>query len=324
MRSTHIAVAVVVAFAATAHAAHATIRGPEGRIAYSSFDALTGDAHIVIAGPDGRGARELPLPFTGFRPVWSPDGRRLLVSVFGPDGLQPATVAPDGSDFRLLRIPDVRPGTDVTCLAWSPDGARLACTLVNFAGDSSGDGVYTVRSADGGEPERLTTNPFPPQGDFGGGDVVGSYSPDGTRIVFMRARPPLAPGAAQTGALFVVRTDGRALRQITPYGLPNSHDEAHTDWAPDGTRIVFATQGGALFVVHPDGTALGRIPLPAPHTRDFVLAPSWSPNGEHLVFTLLGSQSGQADLFTALANGSSLRAVTDSADLEDWPNWGPA
>jgi len=57
-----------------------------------------------------------------------------------------------------------------------------------WQGDPSLNGIYTIRAFDGGDLTRLTVSPYPPQGDFGGGDIPGDYSPDGSQFVFMRAK----------------------------------------------------------------------------------------------------------------------------------------
>ena len=75
-------VMVVVSHGATE--APAKVRGADGLIAYSSFDAATDDAHIFVSNPDGTGVRELDVPVSGVRPGWSPDGSRLLVSERAP------------------------------------------------------------------------------------------------------------------------------------------------------------------------------------------------------------------------------------------------
>lgn len=169
---------------------------------------------------------------------------------------------PNGSDFRLHEIPALPPDVDVRYTAWSPSGTRLLCQASRFRGDPSLNGVYTIRAADGGGLRRLTANPYPPSGNFGGGDIPGESSPDGRRFVFMRAKPgpEPTPDIGQSGALFVENVDGSGLRQITPYGLANSHDNGLAHWSPDGHTILFAGENGSLLTIRPDGTGLRKIP----------------------------------------------------------------
>ena len=296
------------------------VSGTNGQIAFGR-----GDGQVFIANPDGANEHELTVPYPAFVPVWSPDGSRLLVSVFSPNlPIRPVTINPDGSGLALLVVPEAPTGMDLLCRAWSPDGTRLLCMGQISEGDHSFDGIYTIRSSDGGDLTRLTVNPFPPRGEFGGGDLPGDYSPEGTRFVFMRAKPGADPDARhQRGALFVENADGTGLRQITPYGLANSHDHGMAHWSPDGSAILFASEHGSLYVVHPDGGGLRAIPLRTGGGYSFAFTPGWSPDGTSIVFSLFLATTGQVDIYTASFDGRQVVKVTDTPDFEDFADWGP-
>jgi len=212
------------------------------------------------------------------------------------------------------------------CRAWSPHATRLLCQAIRFEGDPSLNGVYTIRAADGRGLRRLTVNPYPPQGDFGGGDIPDDYSPDGSRFVFMRTKPGAGPipDRSQRGALFVANTDGTGLRQLTPRGLANSHDNGLAHWSPDGTRILLASAHGSLFTVRPDGAGLQAIPLKTGGGFSYAVTPGWSPDGTRIVFSLFLWTTGQVDLYTARADGRQVARVTDTSDFEDLADWGPS
>jgi hypothetical protein len=166
----------------------------------------------------------------------SPNGRRVVTATFTKLGLRPATVHPDGRHFKLLTVPGVPSTADVSPCIWAST-TQLLCSVRTSAG--SIDGVYSVSSNDRRKARRLTFNPYLPSGDFGGGDVVGDVSPDGRRFVLMRGRPATPPGqpdASQSGALFVADLRGGGVRRITPFGLPNSHDNGVESWSPRGGR----------------------------------------------------------------------------------------
>jgi Tol biopolymer transport system component len=323
-RSITLITAAALAATALPVTAGASPPADNGQIAFGRYDS-GGEPHVVIADPDGMGEHELPLIPASDNGVWSPDGSRLLVGVFLPDRpARPALVDPDGSHFTPLDVPDARTDMDMGCRAWSPDGGRLLCIGLDSGDHHEVDGLYTIRASDGGDLTRLTINPYPPIGDFGGGDIPGDYSPDGTRVVFMRAKPGAGPvpDRNQTGALFVARTDGSQLRQLTPYGLANSHDDGVARWSPDGTRILFAGARGSLFVVHPDGTGLRKVPLDTGGGFSFARAPGWSPDGTRIVFSLYLDEAGQVDIYTSRSDGSHLRPVTDTPEFETLPDWG--
>jgi len=104
-------------------------------------------------------------------------------------------------------------------------------------------------------------------------------------------------------------------------------------WSPQGNEILFsahvpADHHSSIWVVHSDGTGLQQIPVPGcgganadPNTIG-CFNPGWSPDGSKIVFgRRMGS--GQADLYTANADGSGLTQVTNTPDIDEvGPDWG--
>lgn len=317
---------LTLAIAALATAIPATAATPalghdtadEGRIVFSTQPLEGGFADVFVARPDGTHAQQVPLeiPLDGFGGgFWAPNGRRLLITNLYqlPEPFRPATVKPDGSAFTVLNVPTT--SFDMYCNAWSPTGTRILC---NFGGDQDEpQGVFSIRARDGGDPVRLTTNPF------GGLDIPGGYSPDGSRIVFVRQKPGPGPDpdAGMQGALFVANADGSRPRQITEFGLAQPWDPALARWSPDGRRILFGSQDGHLFTVRPNGTGLTEIHLPTGDQLTWAYSPGWSPHGSRIIFPMWRSGSGQADLYTARPDGSDLTQITDSPEIENFADW---
>jgi Tol biopolymer transport system component len=322
MRKAFLALVPVVAAVAAAVPAGATVPGSNGQIAFAR-QLPGGGAAVFRVNPDGTREQQVPLvdPAEDFGvPRWSPDGSRLLVSnVLRFDGsgdllpFRPATVNLDGSDFTLLEPPDAP--FDMACFGgWYPDGSRLLC------GYGEGPpGVFTIRASDGGDPERLTTYPFDP--NCNSCDEPTDVSPDGTRFLFLRfRRENFANEQAQQVALFVENLDGTGQRQLTPYGLAFPHELAGARWSPDGRSIISETKHGTLFVVHPDGSGLSMIRLQIGTPSYFAFQPTWSPDGTRIAFCMF--VDGQEDVYTANADGSDVRRLTDTPDFEDGPDWG--
>ena len=302
--------------------------GPNGQIAFDATDPQTGGFVTWITDADGSNQVKLPIAVDGGVPHWSPDGSKLLLATFSDLGLRPATVNPDGTGLAVLAVPELPAFMDISPCVWVPSGARILCKAQNFnTPDHSLDGIYSMTSA-GTDVVRLTTNPFPPADPFGGGDQVGDVSPDGQQFVFMRARPDKGrpPGREQSGALFVENINGTGLRQITQYGMANSHDDGTESWSPDGSKILFATAEGELKTIHPDGTQLAALPIKAAGGVTFAGAPSWSPDGTHIVMRLFLGSVGRADIYTMRSNGTQLTNLTQNtpADFVNNADWGTA
>jgi len=311
-----------VALVTIAGRAQAKVTGANGQIAFAR-QLPGGGADIFIANPDGQHPQQVPLvdPAEDFGiPRWSPDGNRLLISNIlrfdAQDNLlpfRPATVDLDGDNFDLLEPPNAP--FDMGCFGgWYPSATRLLC------GYGEGPpGVFSIRASDGGDPMRLTTYPFGT--NCNSCDEATDVSPDGSRFVFLRFRRENGQAFNQQQvALFVENTDGTGLRQVTPYGLVAPHEVASARWSADGTEIISETTQGKLFVVRPDGTGLSMIRLQTGTTKYFAFAPAWSPDGTQIVFCM--SINGQEDIYTANADGSDVKQVTNTPDSENGPDWG--
>src|SRR5262245_12180654 len=189
-----------IAWMAAAAPAQAKVAGPNGQIVFDRSNA-DGEA-VMTSNPDGSDEHVLHAG-PGCCARWSADGSLLAMAGGTPDGrIGTAILNPDGTGYHVLPIPV--PGLNLGCFMWSPDGFRLACQGWDD-NDRSRNGLYTVRSADGGDLARLTAQPD------GDADNPGDYSPDGSQISFIRDNP------GHGRAIFVVNTDGTHLRQITPW-----------------------------------------------------------------------------------------------------------
>ena len=296
-------------------AAQQTTTGTNGQIAFAQIT-TDGAANVFIANSDGSNVQQVPLvnPAEAFGvPVWSPDSTKLLIShTIRLDSagqcclFQPATVDLNGSNFNQLMPPNP-PGASANadCGAWYPDGTRLLC---GFTGDQPG--IFSIRASDGGDPVRLTTNPYGP-GELL--DAATDISPDGTRFVFLRYRPGPSHGGpfpfiTEQVALFVENIDGTGLRQLTPFGLAEPHEIASAKWSPDGLKIISEMHDGRLFVVYPDGTGLTTIKLQTGTERYFAFEPHWSPDETRIIFCMY--INGGEGIYTANPDGSDVKQVT--------------
>jgi Tol biopolymer transport system component len=296
--------------------------GTNGKIAFAGPSPEDNFGTVFTINPDGTHEAQITaVGGLGCR-AWSPDGSRILVCVWQGSPLsetRPATANPDGSDFTLLDYyPELQQG--LFCAYWSPNGARLLCNSNDQVGDPpppGAAGIYTVRSSDGGGLAQAISTP---DGFF---DVGRGYSPDGSRILFLRIDQ-----SNDHAALYEVNPDGTGLLRLSPPGLSVidlDFFEGLVDWSLDGSRVTFAgfnpSRRGAppaLYVVNADGTVLRQV------TPSGVgaLSAQWSPNGRLIAFT---SCCGAPQVWVVHPDGSGLREVTvpTSGSSSFTPVWSP-
>jgi Tol biopolymer transport system component len=312
-RTAFIAIAAAAIVFVVGGPAQAKVSGSNGRIAFARFDPTIDDDHTYTMNPDGSNVQPLFPAFGSISPHWSPDGTQVaVVSGFGTFNPNTVIINPDTSDYRVL--PSQGFPVQTFCSLWSPEATHFACA--GGSEDPTLNGVYTIRSSDGGGLTRITNAE-------GANDIPIDYSPDGTQIVFGRVGPE--DRCTKRSALYVVNVDGSGLRRITPWGFCDDNGS----WSPDGSEIAFE-HSGSIFVVHPDGSGLAQIPL-ATNTRASAGDAGWSPDGTKIVFLLFTptgppsggpKQSFQEGLATANADGSNVQQVTTSLTKDHQPDWG--
>ncbi len=295
--------------------AGATVSGTNGKIVFGQIFPNYG----VTIDPDGSDRHEIGPAGSTTCTTWSPDSSKVLCNLLSEEGEegvpQPATANPDGSGFTLLN-----PNLALFCLNWSPDGSRLLCHSEGEA--NRADGLYTVRSSDGGDLVQVTATPPGVVFEPGYG-----YSPDGSRILFARF-----DSNEKHGTLFSVKPDGSDLVQLSPPALSvidlGFFDRVGADWAPDSSRVAFAafdqsSRRTGLFVVNADGSGLRQITPPGVGA----LSAQWSPNGALIAFTsCISSRNCRIpQAWVVHPDGTGLRQVTPPVNgAIFWtPVWSP-
>jgi TolB protein len=248
-------------------------------------------AHATAPGRNGRIA---------FRRYFNSDQTRGAIFTIKPAGT---------AERQLTQAPH---GIVHTSPDWSPDGRWITYTR-EWADHPQH--IFRIHPNGTGR-EDLSEATCQPDDCLG--DLLSSYSPDGTQIAFIRV---LGPEHSVQLPVFLMQADGTDIVQVTDPGTERYQDFAPR-WSPDGTRLVFSRYDGqrdkdAIFTVSVDGTDLRRV------TRwrmNCAQNPDWSPNGRWIVTACHPVE--EVNLWLVHPDGSGLHRITHSPGARI--NWGVA
>jgi dipeptidyl aminopeptidase/acylaminoacyl peptidase len=244
---------------------------------------------------------------------WSPSGALLAVAdrTVGGDRLiiiDPATG--DRTDFGEA-------AGDVTTLAWSPDGTRIAYGAVptgtrdEYAAAADGS-VHSV-TVDIGEQVLLASSVGLVSGGETGAGIV--WSPDASRIAVTTET------RAGENRLYLMNADGSELELLTEdVVIAHTLGSPNAAWSPDGTRLAYATSDGDHMEVWNaplDGSA-AVVASSAPDSP-YVLAgaPVWSPDGTRIAFRYSPATEERLYL-VANADGTGQAREIDELRYRSW------
>ena len=211
------------------------------------------------------------------QPRWSPDGRQIAFLRHGSIYAIPPL---GGTEKKLV---DAEAGR----FDWSPDGKFMALA------ERPGIRLFTLAT---GESRRLTKSP-----EGGGYDNSPAFSPDGSRVAFVR----VAPNSGQQDAMVVPVSGGEAQVVAREAGF-----NQNPVWTRDGRELVFNRQWSALFRV----PVAGGKPVRIAESDDEVCCASVARTGDRLVYS---KQIFDMNIWTAdLASESAPQRVIASTQRD--------
>ena len=260
-----------------------------GKIAYISDQ--TGFKELYMMNVDGTGVVQL----TNHRslvinPDFSPNGTDILFTSYRSGN--PDLIRLNLASRQETRVSSRR-GLNISG-RFSPNGNEVALTM----SEQNGSDIYVVS---GGGSRRLTST--------WGIDVDPSWSPDGSRLVFVSDRM----GSPQ---LFVMNASGAGERRLTTRGRYN----VTPAWSPVGDRIAFSRMEQGRFDIYtilPDGSDERRLTFGAGNKEH----PRWSPDGRFLVFS--SDLGGKKALYVMRSDGGGLRRLSGGGGNCIHPAWSP-
>jgi Tol biopolymer transport system component len=289
-----------------------------GRIAFDACNDVGCD--IYTANPDGTAVRQVTHDGSSFYADWSPDGKRIAYASFVSGFTAIWIVDAEGTHARQL-TPD-EPGNDNLWPRFSGDGRTIYYT--NCLTAECDGGISSIHPD--GSGQRVVT---PNSGDSYN---IGTPSPDGSRLAFMRWH---VNGVKMR--VYMKRLTGPSPRPeiaLTPPAL----EGWAPDWAPGGDALLFSSNlfanrpNGALYELTLDGSGhtdqIRQLTHPPFPLEDW--AGMYAPRGGRVVFTSDRRYPGRdgADLFVIRRDGGGLRKIAMPPAIDElyveWPSWGTA
>jgi TolB protein len=290
--------------------------GPDelsGRISYVRLVfGCQPDVYIMDANGDNATALTTDLALDDESDL-SPDGSKVVFFTGRGGAAQIYVIDSDGGNLT----PITTGATGDTSPRWSPDGAKIAF---------SRSGAIAVMNADGTDVKILMTpQPSGEAEPCRAGSFVGSWSPDGRRIVYYSAI--IRSGGENTFWVCAVNIDGSPPEVLVSEPANKLHAEPY--WSPDGRYIAFrddrdgnCSLGGTdcnydIFILDletREETNITKHP-------SLDIEPAWSPDGDWIIFAS-NRDDPNFDLYVIHPDGTGLQRILADPDSKDsYPSW---
>ncbi len=183
----------------------------------------------------------------------------------------------------------------------------VASSRIAYVSSKRGPKEIYVMDYDGYGGQRITND--------GGFALNPAYSPDGDRIAYVSYR---SHGGIPNVDIAMLNRGGG----IPPVVIRTDGQDTSPEWAPDGSRLVFAsTKDGVgnseIYTSRPDGSDQQRIT----NNSEIDTSPTFSPNGREIAF--ISTRSGGQHLYKMSIDGTNVRRLRVEGTQIDSPAWNP-
>ena len=239
---------------------------------------------------------------------WSPNGQKIVYHrTEAAAGSRPQIWIMNSDGSGQTRLTNTT--TSDVRASWRPDGQKILFSRCDATGVCD---LYTMNSDGSGQtvfPGLTTAND----------EDSGSYSPDGTKVVFVCS----SGGSAFTNQNICTANADGSNRQQTTIGVSPVVISAPM-FSPDSTRVVFVRQGTSsvfssdIFTTNLNGSS------PTQLTNDNFpdLSPIWSPDGQRIATSSQREEATFTEIYTMNAsNGSSIQRLTTNSIGDSISSW---
>ncbi len=267
---------------------------------------------------------------------FSPDGRSIIFQAVPPVPLSIYHEPRPNADAYQIYVADLKPDArpkmvstgrgKCTCAYFHPDGESILFASSHLDPDADKPepprGPAYSRSErykwefpehmdifradlDGKNLVRLTDAP--------GYDAEGSYSPDGSRIIFTSFRD----GDAE---IYIMDADGSHPRRIT-------HAKGYDGgpfFSPDGQRIIYRSDRKdndllQIFINNPEGTAERQLT----DNEDVNWGPYWHPDNRHIIYATSKHGHQNYELYLMDVENGEQERITYAEGFDGLPVFSP-